>query len=87
MIHHGNEQVEQDNDVDDREHPEHQQAPKPTKNACLMRKLSHKLALQISSCIGMIHHGNEQVEQDNDVDDGEDPEHQQAPKPTKKIHV
>jgi hypothetical protein len=88
MIDHGNEQVEQDNDVDYGEHPKHEQAPKPTEqNSCLLMKFSHKLAQQMSSCIGMIDHGNEQVEQDNDVDDGEDPEHQQAPKHTKKCMI
>ena len=29
----------------------------------------------------MVHHGDEQVEQDDDVDDGEGAEHDQAPEP------
>ena len=29
MIHHGDEEVEQDDDVDDRETPEHNQTPEP----------------------------------------------------------
>ena len=29
----------------------------------------------------MVHHGDEQVEQDDDVDDGERAEHDQAPEP------
>jgi hypothetical protein len=29
----------------------------------------------------MVHHGNEQVEQDDDVDDGEGAEHEQAGEP------
>ena len=29
----------------------------------------------------MIHHGNEQVEKDDDVDDGEASEHDEAPEP------
>ena len=28
----------------------------------------------------MIHHGDEKIEQDNDVNDGKTPEHDQAPK-------
>ena len=29
MVHHGNEEVEKDNDVDDREGPEHEEAEEP----------------------------------------------------------
>ena len=31
--------------------------------------------------VGVVHHGDEQVEQDDDVNDGEDTEHQEAPEP------
>ena len=31
--------------------------------------------------VGVVHHGDEQVEQDDDVDDGERAEHDQAPEP------
>ena len=31
--------------------------------------------------VGVVHHGDEEVEQDDDVDDGEGAEHDQAPEP------
>lgn len=31
--------------------------------------------------IGMIHHGNEEIEKNNDVDDGETAKHDKTPKP------
>jgi hypothetical protein len=42
VIHHGDEQVEQNNDVNDREHAEHQQAPE-SENQQLLIKLKHML--------------------------------------------
>ena len=33
----------------------------------------------------MIHHGNEQVEKDDDVDDGKAPEHDEPPEPGKLL--
>ena len=34
----------------------------------------------------MVHHGDEQVEQDDDVDDGEGAEHDQAPEPRELLY-
>ena len=31
--------------------------------------------------VGVVHHGDEQIEQDNDVDDGEGAKHDEAPEP------
>ena len=31
--------------------------------------------------VGVVHHGDEEVEQDDDVDDGEGAEHDEAPEP------
>ncbi len=31
--------------------------------------------------VGMIHHGDQEVQQHDDVDDGEHPEHEEAPEP------